>query len=120
MSDFEHLRSKSCSSCGVRLDKVKKIRIRRVNDSTLCTKLNSVKNTILIKKDKQPNDTIIKIGDIICPYCINYAYKHGTINTSESTKPTTTTTKCTVNSYEFLIIKLTVVLFSISRFGIAI
>jgi len=73
MSDFEHLRSKNCSSCGVRLDKVKKVRIRRVNDSTLCTKLNSVKNTILIKKDKQPNDTIIKIGDIVCGSCRSYA-----------------------------------------------
>jgi hypothetical protein len=77
MSDFTYLRDKYCTCCTVRLNKLGKNTIRHINDEKLVMKLNSVKNTILEKK-KIKNDNIIKIGDIICGRCRQYANKYGT------------------------------------------
>jgi hypothetical protein len=91
MSELQHLRTKICQCCGVRLDKTIKANIRHINDISLVEKLNSVKNTILINKKRQPNDTVIKISDVICGTCIGYAKKYGAIASSKSNKTLTTT-----------------------------
>src|SRR5438309_963491 len=85
MSDLTYLHIKTCSWCGVYLNKVNKTCIRRINEE-LFTKINSVKNTILINKKKPPNDTIIQIGG-----CRSYANKYGTVGTSRSPVLTTIT-----------------------------
>ena len=89
MSSLNYLSAKRCTCCNARLDRVDKCKIRRVNNNEMLTKLNCVKNTILINDKKPLNDIEIKINDVICNRCLTYARKYGTIVTGISTPITT-------------------------------
>lgn len=95
MADLTYLCLKNCSCCGVRLNSIKKTCIRRINDEILMQKVNSVKNKILSNKKKEPDNSLVDIGDIICDTCRAYAKKYGTsenvASSSHVSKPLPTT-----------------------------
>jgi hypothetical protein len=77
MAEFGNLRHKYCACCSTRLDYINKRRnIRRVNTNDLLNTLNIVKPIIL--QDKRKNiDTDVKLNDLICGKCRNYANRYG-------------------------------------------
>src|SRR5882724_6505421 len=82
MSQLPILRYKYCACCSVRLDKVIKRDVRRVNENDLVTKLNTVKPIILTNKRKLMDSTLINKGDLICGVCRNFAKRFKCDNTS--------------------------------------
>ena len=59
MSEFRYLRSKYCACGSKRCDKATKSNLRSENNIEIINILNTVRNTILLKSNKQPNNTII-------------------------------------------------------------
>ena len=72
MSNKAFLSRKSCSSCSIRLDKIKKRDIRTISSEELLNKLNAYKLSVQTQKDI-PDDSIIKAGDLVCMKCITNA-----------------------------------------------
>jgi len=80
MDDLKYLSLKQCDVCGIFKNKVNKTCIRRITTDHLLNTINTIKNEILLKNNKQPNDKIIKMNDVICGKCrtsANNYEKHG-------------------------------------------
>ncbi len=90
-SQITSLRFKSCACCTVRLDSTPKRGITTLRDKNIIASLNTYKSKILTDRNKPPNDTIIKQGDLICGSCKSAAKRYSLSpfqSTARSVEPT--------------------------------
>jgi hypothetical protein len=78
---------KNCAICTKRLDKLRSKYYRRVTNENQIIKLNSAKYTIMLNKNKTPNNIAISSGDFVCNSCITLSHRYS----QESTKKVKTT-----------------------------
>ncbi len=74
MSQLSYIRYKYCACCSVRLDKTKKVNLRRATEYDVAT-LNTAKTITPTNKRKVIDNISINVGDYLCGYCKNYAQK---------------------------------------------